>query len=181
MRRPRLAVGAAAVAVTLAVPVSAHDGPPFPIVSDRVAGPYRVSIWTDPDATDDGSAGGQFWVILDPSPGGGPLAAGTRVRVAVAPLDRPGPGQSAQATAERDDPRRQFAAVPLDHEGRFRVQVTIDSPSGPAVVDSTVDATYDSRPPPIMLGVYAIPFVIVGFLWLKLLLRRRRGGVVRTR
>ena len=81
----------------------------------------------------------------------------------------------------RDDPRRQVAAVPLDHEGRFRVQATIDGPLGPAVVDSTVDATYDSRPPPIMLGVYAIPFVIVGFLWLKLLLRRRRGGVVRTR
>ena len=42
----------------------AHDGPPFPIVSDQRVGAYVVSIRTDPDATDDGSAGGQFWVQL---------------------------------------------------------------------------------------------------------------------
>ena len=35
--------------------VHAHDGPPYPIVSDRVSGPYVVSIWTDPDSTDDGT------------------------------------------------------------------------------------------------------------------------------
>jgi len=56
------------VALALLIPLltpsraAAHSGPPFPIVADRVAGTYRVSIWTDPDATDDGSAGGQFWV-----------------------------------------------------------------------------------------------------------------------
>src|SRR4051812_31418996 len=31
----------------------AHSGPPFPIVTDQQAGAYRVTVWTDPDATDD--------------------------------------------------------------------------------------------------------------------------------
>jgi len=31
--------------------LQAHSGPPFPIVSDRIAGAYRVSVWADPDAT----------------------------------------------------------------------------------------------------------------------------------
>ena len=160
---------------------AAHDGPPFPIVADRVAGSYRVSIWTDPDATDDGLAGGQFWVILDVSAEGAQVPAGTRVTIAVSPLDRPGPTVAAEASPTREDPARQFGSVVLNHEGRFQVQVAVDGPLGPATVAAEVDATYDSRPPRIMLVVYTIPFLVVGFLWLKLLLRRRRGGVVRTR
>ena len=67
MRR-RAGVGTATLAAVLLLAASlaeAHDGPPFPIVSDHVAGPYRISVWTDPDATDDGSPGGQFWVIVE--------------------------------------------------------------------------------------------------------------------
>ena len=53
------AAAAAALALILGAGgtrAAAHDGPPYPIVSERLAGPYEVSIWTDPDATDDGSA-----------------------------------------------------------------------------------------------------------------------------
>jgi hypothetical protein len=163
----------------MSAPTAAHDGPPFPIVSDRVTGNYRASIWTDPDATDDGSAGGQFWIILEGSDRA-PVPAGTRVSIAATPVDRAGPTVTVQA-APTQAAGRQFGAVVMDHEGRFRVHVAIDGPLGPASIDTEVDATYDLRPPPIMLVVYAIPFLIVGFLWLKLLLRRRRGGVVRTR
>jgi hypothetical protein len=174
-------VGLALLVLLTPVPADAHDGPPFPIVADRVAGNYRVSVWTDPDATDDGSAGGQFWVILEATADGAPVPAGTRVTVAVSPLDRAGPAMTAPASPTQEDPARQFGAVVLDHEGRFRVHVTLDGPLGPAAIESEVEATYDLRPPPIMLAVYALPFLMVGFLWLKLLLRRRRGGVVRTR
>jgi hypothetical protein len=61
----------------------------------------------------------------------------------------------------------------MDHEGRFHVRVTIDGPLGRAEVEADVDATYDLRPPPAMIAVYLLPFVAVGFLWVKLLLRRR--------
>jgi hypothetical protein len=153
-------------------PVLAHSGPPFPIVSSRAAGPYDVSVWTDPDSTDDGSAGGQFWITVRPS-SAAPLPAGTRVTVAVDPLDRQGPSRTASAEPVAADPSQRFAALVMDHEGRFRVRVTLDGPLGPAVVDAEVDATYDLRPSPAVIAVYLSPFVAIGFLWIKLLMRRR--------
>jgi hypothetical protein len=62
----------------------------------------------------------------------------------------------------------------MDHEGRFAVTVTIAGPLGAATVDAEVDATYDLRPPRYLLVVYLMPFVLVGLLWGRLLLRRRR-------
>ncbi len=178
MRTPRRrAAGVLLLALAAAFvpgPVAAHDGPPFPIVTDRITGNYRISVWTDPDATDDGSADGQFWVVLDPIADGGRVPAGTRVSIAVMPADRAGATMTADAAPERGDAARQVGAVVMDHEGPFRVHVSIDGPLGPAAVDAEVEATYDLRPPPIMLVVYAIPFLVVGFLWLKLLVRRRR-------
>jgi hypothetical protein len=151
----------------------AHSGPPFPIVSDRIAGPYRLSIWTDPDTTDDGMPAGQFWVTLDPATGAGAIPAGTRATLSIRPLDRDGPARTAQAAPVDGSPARQFIALLMDHEGPFAVHLIVDGPLGRAEVDSQVDATYDLRPSPAMLAVYVFPFVAVGALWVKVLLRRR--------
>jgi hypothetical protein len=153
--------------------VAAHTGPPYPIVTDRIAGAYSVSIWTDPDATDDRRAGGQFWVVLETATGD-PVPAATRATVSTRPLDRPGsPGQVA-ATPTRGDAGNQFAALVMDHEGPYAVAVSISGPLGEAAVDSRVEATYDLRPPAYMLAWYLLPFVAAGLLWGRLLLRRRR-------
>jgi hypothetical protein len=45
---------------------------------------------------------------------------------------------------------------------------------GRAAVDCQVDATYDLRPAPGLIGLYLVPFVLVGGLWVKMLLRRRQ-------
>ena len=155
--------------------VGAHDGPPFPIVSDQRAGAYVVSIWTDPDATDDGSAGGQFWVQLQLAGTDAALPVATRATLGVRPAVRTAPMVSATAEPVRGDVTNQFAAVVMDHEGRFAVEVSIDGPAGPATVRAEVDATYDLRPPPFMLAVYALPFVLAGGLWIRLLIKRRTG------
>ena len=75
MTRYRITTVLALVLVACPARLLAHNGPPFPIVSDQVAGPYLVSIWTDPDTTDDGSPGGQFWVRIH-LPGGDQLVGG---------------------------------------------------------------------------------------------------------
>jgi hypothetical protein len=160
----------------------AHSGPPFPIVTDVVRAPYTISIWTDPDATDDGSPGGQFWVVLALTPKGR-VPADTHVTVSVhrvigPPPRRGGPPPrgaaiSAVASPVRGDTGNQFAAVVMPREGRYDVQIDIDGPLGRAVIDSRVDATYDLRPPPYMLAWYLAPFLLAGFLWTRLLLRRR--------
>jgi hypothetical protein len=65
--------------------------------------------------------------------------------------------------------------VTMDHEGRFAVHVDVESESGRVSVDSEVQATYDLRPSRFMLAIYLLPFLLAGFLWTTLLVRRRRA------
>ena len=155
-------------------PAAAHDGPPFPIVSSLDAGAYEVDVWTDPDATDDGSAGGQFWVMLEPRERGSEIPAGTTVDVSIRAAGADGPWQTMRAEPMDGRVSRQFAGLVLDREGRFAVRVEVAGPLGGATSAAWVDATYDLRPPPAMLVLYLLPFLAVGVLWTKLLLRRRR-------
>jgi hypothetical protein len=160
----------------------AHSGPPFPIVNDAVRGRYTISIWTDPDTTDDGSAGGQFWVVLWTTPNESRIPADTRVTVSARPAgtrdeygrESPRAAISAAAAPVGGDFGNQFAALVMSREGRYDIRVDVDGPLGRAVIDSSVDATYDLRPPPYMLAWYLTPFLLVGFLWTRLLLRRRK-------
>jgi hypothetical protein len=158
-------------------PSLAHSGPPFPIVTDAARGPYLISIWTDPDATDNGTPGGQFWIVIAPSTKDATLPNETRATVSVRPSTSP---SSSQATVQstrtepvRGDITNQFGAVLMDHEGPYAVHVEVAGPMGPASIDAMVDATYDLRPPPYMLVWYLFPFVLAGLLWTRLLLRRR--------
>jgi hypothetical protein len=158
----------------LGVGLRAHDGPPFPIVSDQAAGPYVVSLWTDPDTTDDGTAGGQFWLMVAPAAAGAVLDAATRGTVVMRPLDRPGAEQTGQTAPVDGDVSRQFVALVMDHEGRFGVRVSVDGPLGTASFEAEVEGTYDARPAPGMLLRYLAPFVLVGGLWMRAMHRRRR-------
>jgi hypothetical protein len=171
---------AVAVAVVVAQRASfAHSGPPFPIVTDAVRGPYTISIWTDPDATDNGALGGQFWIVINPSGTSQSLPADTRAVVTVEPTSNTSQTHtttmSTRTEPVRGDITNQFGAVLMDHEGPYAVHVEVTGPMGPASIDAMVEATYDLRPPPYMLVWYLFPFLLAGFLWTRLLLRRRAG------
>ena len=155
-------------------PAAAHDGPPFPIVTGHEAGAYEIEVWTDPDATDDGSAGGQFWVMLEPRDVGSEIPAGTTVDVSIRAAGAGGPWQTMRAEPVDGRVSRQFAGLVMDREGRFDVRVEVAGPLGGATSAAWVDATYDLRPPPAMLVLYLLPFLAIGVLWTKMLLRRRR-------
>lgn len=170
----RALAASALLAVTASAALLAHAGPPYPILTDRIAGPYSVSIWTDPDATDDRSLGGQFWVVLETA-AGGDVPPDTRATVTVTALDRNGDTQTAATEPVRGDSGNQFAAVLMDHEGPYRVRVAVTGTLGTATVESQADATYDLRPQPYMLVWYLAPFILVGLLWGRLLLKRRRA------
>jgi len=170
-----------ACALVIASPALAHSGPPFPIVSTDTRGPYSISIWTDPDSTNNGVAAGQFWIIIEPPTKDTSIPEGTRATVTVRPLDSTPPAgprasdAAMHATTEpvRGDVTNQFALVTLDHEGPFAVHVDVNGPLGAAAVDSRIDATYDLRPAPYMIAWYLGPFILAGMLWTRLLLRRR--------
>lgn len=178
--RCSVALTALAGIILVGAVASAHDGPPYPIVSNQLLGRYRISVWTDPDTTDDGSAGGQFWVMIDPARAGDAVPVDVQAVVTIRPLDRSGAPLMARATLVNQDPSRQFATVVMDHEGRFAVHVDVESASGRVSVDSEVQATYDLRPSRFMLAIYLLPFLLAGFLWTTLLVRRRRA-VARAR
>ena len=158
----------------------AHSGPPFPIVTERTVGPYRLSVWADPDATDDGSAAGQFWVVLAPAQASAALPADTRADVFIQARDRAASVSSRRAEPVNGSVGRQFAALLMDHEGPYAVRVSIQGGAGAASVEADVEATYDLRPPRFMLAVYLMPFLLIGWLWTKLLIRRRHR-VITTR
>ena len=114
MIRHRLPLALAFILATLWVGVSGHSGPPYPILSDKVAGPYLISIWTDPDTTDDGSAGGQFWIRIHLA-GGGEVPPETRATVSIAAVDRPESARTAAACShETHRLRRQSLAPTAD-------------------------------------------------------------------
>jgi hypothetical protein len=180
-RGARAVIAALAALAVLAVQDSlrAHSGPPFPIVTDAVRGPYTISIWTDPDTTDNGTPAGQFWIVIASSTKGTRLPAETRATLSVQPSALPSPSQatvqSARTEPVRGDVANQFGAVLMDHEGPYTVHIEVTGPMGVASIDAMVQATYDLRPPPYMLVWYLFPFLIAGFLWTRLLLRRRAG------
>ena len=175
---------AALAIVAASTTLRAHSGPPFPIVTDVVHAPYTISVWTDPDATDDGSPGGQFWVVLALTPKEAHIPPDTRVTVAARRITRAPDANGWQSSSRRavtavaapvrGDLGNQFAALVLRNEGLYDVHVEIDGPLGRAVIDSRIEATYDTRPPAYMLIWYLVPFLLAGLLWTKLLLRRGR-------
>lgn len=171
--------GWALVASTPAA-VRAHEGPPFPIVSDAAVGPYVVSVWTDPDTTDDGTPGGQFWVVLRAA-GDAAVPDTTRAVVSIAPSERAGESRRGGTEPVEGQTGRQHVALVMDHEGRFDVRVAIEGPLGSASVEGVVDATYDARPAPALLFVYLAPFVLIAALWLRGLMRRRAATRTATR
>jgi hypothetical protein len=65
----------------------------------------------------------------------------------------------------------------MDHEGPYAVRVSIQGGAGAASVEADVEATYDLRPPRFMLAVYLTPFLLIGWLWTKLLIRRRHRAI----
>jgi hypothetical protein len=146
---------------------SAHEGPPYPILVDKMIGPCLVSVWSDPDV-----GIGTFFVLLDP-PRGGALPEDITVEIGVRPVS----GRLAEARykAERENSsgRVQFKAeVPFDAQERWVTRILLKSShgSGDAAVEVEVTPPGYGR---WDLLLYLFPFLAVGFLWLKAFLRGR--------
>jgi hypothetical protein len=173
MRR-LVVTGAVTFVLGMARAAEAHSGPPYPIISNQAIGNYSVSVWTDPDTTDDGTKAGKFWVTMYRKGGEEVVPAGTTSELTLKPTDRQGAELTEQSSLLQDA-SHQYAVLLLDHEGPYHVHVAIAGPLGPVTLESDVQATYDLRPARWLLALYVLPFALAGFLWVKLLLRRRRS------
>lgn len=153
-----------------ALRLSAHEGPPFPVVVDHVAGSMKVSVWTDPDI-----GIGTFFVVIEPV-ADGPLPDDITVTVGVWPVS----GRLEEVRYEASPERvrygaRYYAEVEFDRGEWWNVRVTLNSTEGTEELTFEVEATPDGTLGPISLVIYLLPFLAVGGLWLKAVLRRRRA------
>lgn len=166
-RLPKSLLTAVVLTLVSHVGASAHDGPPYPILVDKILGPASASVWADPDV-----GTGTFFVILEPT-AVGTLPEDLKVEVAVRPAD----GRLAEAAhaAVREDVRGRVqykAEVPFDAQGPWRVRVVLQSARGGGETAADVEVT----PPGLGrwdLLVYLLPFVAVGALWLRAVVGRR--------
>jgi hypothetical protein len=149
------------------LPACAHEGPPYPIVVDKTAGPSLMSVWGDPDV-----GIGTFYMILEPLKGSA-VPGDVKIHVAVQPVS--GRLPEARYTAERDRSSRsvQFKAeVPFDAQERWRLRVMLESSQGAGEVTSDIEVT----PPGFGrwdLLIYFFPFLLIGLLWLRAFFRKR--------
>lgn len=141
-------------------PALAHEGPPFPIVMDEPVGPYKVSVWTDPDV-----GTGTFFVILEPGKDS-VVADDLEVQVCVRPQSGRLEEACHKAVRQRMRHRVQYyAEVPLDQQEMWDVRVTLRDGAGQG---GEVKAEVEATPPGFGawdLLIYLFPFALVGVLW----------------
>jgi hypothetical protein len=101
------------------------------------------------------------------------LPTDTVVQISIWPVERRESVRTETANPDEHEPSRRTAAFVIDREGKYGVKATIAGSLGPAEIETSIDAQYDARPRPALIAIFALPFVLIGFVWLKLLLRRR--------
>ena len=162
------------IAAAMPAAVVLRRDSPYRAAGPQIAGPYSLSLLTDPRPTGDGTPGGRFWVLIEPRRDG-VVPPATRARVAIRPLDREAPFVEAQAEPVGGDVTRQYAELVMDREAPFAVRVVVDGPWGSGAVGARVSATRERRLPRRLVAASGLPFLAVAFLWTIWWFRRRSG------
>jgi hypothetical protein len=170
-RMERIALALILLLGLCAQPVFAHNGPPFPIISDQTVGPVVLSLWTHPDV-----GTGTFFVLINPQPGK-ELPKDLKFSIGIAPVS----GRLAEVIYpmwnEKNRTQPEFKnEVQFDQDEMWKVRLMLTSADGNAEATAQVEAT----PPGYGrwdLLLFALPFLAVGFLWFKMMTKRRRARV----
>jgi hypothetical protein len=159
---------AAAVSILLVscLPARAHNGPPFPIITDQRVGPCVISLWTHPDL-----GTGTFWIMVDPPPGG-TVPSDLKFEIGVQPVSKRLPEMVYKSWPEKSRDQVQFKSeVQFDQDEMWQVRLILESSAGNAEAMAQVEAT------PAGFGrwdllLYALPFLGVGLLWFRGIARK---------
>ncbi|MGH9823489.1 MAG: hypothetical protein ACREDR_09585 [Blastocatellia bacterium] len=134
---------------------------------DKRVGPCVISVWADPNI-----GPSRFFVIVD-APPGGTIPTDLTVQLGLQPSNGRLPEVVYQM--ERDNLRGQVqfkTALSFDRREFWHVRVALLSAEGSG------DSTVDVEATPVGLGrwdmlLYLSPFLMVGFLWLMAIARKR--------
>ena len=156
------------VLLVASFPLGAHNGPPFPIISDKRVGPVVVSLWTHPDV-----GTGLFYVIVEPPPGGA-IPPDLKIEIGVRPVS----GRLAEVMypTKLENLRGQVlyrTDAQFDKQELWHVRMIVKSSAGDGEASADVEVT----PPGYGrwdLLLFSLPFLGVGFLWFHVIMRKRK-------
>lgn len=165
----RILLIACCLGLTCQARLTAHEGPPFPILMDESAAGHVVSVWADPDI---GEA--QFFIVVE-TPAGTPPAKLPTVSMWAEPIS----GRLERATYEAEQQllrnQIQFEAQPyFDQRDMWTVGFRITAPDG---TTDELTTEIESTPPGFGawdLAVYLFPFLLLGGMWIMAMRRRSR-------
>lgn len=154
--------------LTQAVPAIAHNGPPFPLFENVKIGSCMVALWTHPDV-----GTGTFFVLLDPLPNE-TLPDDLAIKIGIQPVS--GRLPEVIYTAQRVKSRGQVqynVQTDFDRQELWRIHLILKSAQGTTEATAQVEVT----PPGFGrwdLLFYALPFLAMGFLWSRAIVRSHR-------
>lgn len=144
----------------------AHEGPAFPILVNQKIDANNLSIWADPDTGE-----GSFFVYLE-----GPESSSYSIVVHATAADDPREKlvQSAILTEKLDGKASYKAIVPFTRAIMWNVEFQLKQNG--STQKSFIIPLEVTPPGPNKLefAVYFLPFILVGFLWLKVVLAKRK-------
>lgn len=148
--------------------VSAHNGPPFPIIENKKIGPCVVALWTHPDV-----GTGAFYVFVEPTPGAA-IPNDLKIEIGVQPVTGRLPEVFYSAEhVKSHGPVQYNAQAQFDKQELWRVRLVLHSSQGGGEATAQVEVT----PPGFGrwdLLFYFSPFLLVAFLWFRGIMRARR-------
>ena len=158
------------VALAAITELSAHEGPPFPILMDQRLADYQVSVWADPDI---GEA--QFFIILEAPEGGEPREAPRGVSMWLEPVSGRLERVTVQATRQNIRNQMQFEARPhFDQQDEWNVGFQLTDQNR---TSRELTTTIVSTPPgygPWDLAIYLFPFLLLAGFWALAMMRLTR-------
>lgn len=163
-------IGLALILAMAAHPAQAHGGG-TPQLTNVRAGPYRVSVWTQPDPIRAGEL--HITVAVSEAPGpqadaggaGAPVLDAT-VRVQAQPVGRAGEALVAFATRENAVNKLFYEAdMELPSEGNWQVVIEVEGPAGAGSADFEIQVL----PPSALNSLGGLPWPLWGGLGLGLL------------
>ena len=152
----------------VSVCAKAHNGPPFPIVTDKQIGTVKIAVWTHPDI-----GLGTFFVLVDPLPGTS-VPNDLKIDLGIQPTSN----RLAEVVyaMQRDNGRGEVqynAQVEFDKQDFFKVRVHVQSSAGSGEVSSQVEATPQGFGRWDLL-FYLTPFLAVAALFYHGVRKRRK-------
>ena len=142
---------------------SAHDGPPFPVAVDQPLAGQNISIWADPDV-----GIGTFYVYVEPASAAEALLP---VTIHAVPDDpRWSEAETELVPADPEAPYQLIGEVPFEARGMWKVEF---APGSGEPFELEIEVTPPGSLGPIDILWFAFPFLAIGFLWVKGMMRHR--------